>query len=172
MKNSGTTIVFVIVCIVILLASYGIGLCIKEVRFQHAAVASKADAQTQVIQVSTEVQKPSDTVQPANEPAEAAQASPEERLAPAANEARAPMPFGGLSEEERAKMRERWQNMSDEERAQEREKRRSEMQQMRERMENMSEEEREQFRSEMRQRFGDRQFPGRRGGRGQQQGEE
>jgi hypothetical protein len=145
MKNSGTTIVFVIVCIVILLASYGIGLCIREVRFQHAAVASKADAQTPVVQVSTEVQKPSNAVQPVNEPAKVAQA-PEERPAPAANEDRAPMPFGRLSEEERAKMRDRWQNMS--------------------------EEEREKFRSEMRQRFGDRQFPGRRGSRGQQQGEE
>jgi len=169
MKNSGTTIVFVIVCIVILLASYGIGLFIREVRFQYAAVASKADAQPQVIQVSTDVQKPSDTVQPANEPAEVTQAPSEARPMPG-NEGR--MPFGGLSEEERAKMRERWQNMSDEERAQEREKRRAEMQQMRERMENMSDEEREQFRSEMRQRFGDRQFPGRRGSRGQQQGEE
>jgi len=166
MKNSGTTIMFVIVCIVILLASYGIGLCIREARFQHAAAASKADVQTQV---STEVQKPSVTVQPANEPA---QASPVERAAPTANEDRAPMPFGGLSEEERAKMRQNWQNMSDEERAQERERRRAEMRQMREKMQNMSEEEREKYMAEMRQRFGDRQPSGRRGGRGQQQGEE
>jgi len=169
MKSSGTTIVFVIVCIVILLASYGIGLCIREVRFQHAVVASKADTQTQVIQVSTEVQKPSDTVQPANEPAEVTQAPSEARPMPG-NEGR--MPFGGLSEEERAKMRQNWQNMSDEERAQERERRRAEMRQMREKMQNMSEEEREKYMAEMRQRFGDRQFPGRRGSRGQQQGEE
>ena len=82
------------------------------------------------------------------------------------------MPFGGLSEEERAQMRERWQNMSDEEREQERERRRAEMQQIREKMKNMSEEEREKYMAEMRQRFGDRQFPGRRGSRGQRQGEE
>jgi hypothetical protein len=169
MKNSGTTIVFVIVCIVILLASYGIGLCIREARFQHAAVASKADAQPQVSQESTEVQKPSVTVQPANEPVEVTQAPSEARPMPG-NEGR--MPFGGLSEEERAKMRQNWQNMSDEERAQERERRRAEMRQMREKMQNMSEEEREKYMAEMRQRFGDRQFPGRRGSRGQQQGEE
>lgn len=169
MKNSGSTIVFVIVCIVILLASYGIGLCIREVRFQRAAVASKADVQSQVSQVSTDVQKPSVTVQPANEPAEMTQAPSEARPMPG-NEGR--MPFGGLSEEERAKMRERWQNMSDEERAQERERRRAEMRQMREKMQNMSEEEREKYMAEMRQRFSGRQFPGRRGGREQQQGEE
>ena len=169
MKNSGTTIVFVIVCIVILLASYGIGLCIREVRFQHAAAASKADAHLQVSQESAEVQKPGVTVQPANEPAEVTQAPSEARPMPG-NEGR--IPFGGLSEEERAKMRQNWQNMSDEERAQERERRRAEMRQMREKMQNMSEEEREKYMAEMRQRFGDRQPFGRGGSRGQQQGEE
>ena len=169
MKNSGSTIVFVIVCILIILASYGIGLYIRQIRFQHAAAASKADAQLQVSQVSTEVQKPSVTVQPANEPAGMTQSPSEARPMPS-NEGR--MPFGGLSEEEMTQMRERWQNMSDEERAQERERRRAEMRQMREKMQNMSEEEREKYMAEMRQRFGDRQPFGRGGSRGQQQGEE
>jgi hypothetical protein len=55
--------------------------------------------------------------------------------------------FQMLSPEEAAKMRERWQNMSEEER----EKFRA---QMRERWQNMSEEEREKLRAGMRERFG------------------
>ena len=168
MKNSGITTIFVIICIAVLFAAYGIGLCIKEVRFKHAAVASKTISQPQV---STEIQKPGNVVEPVNEPPENAnvQTSSEERPAPN-NEGR--MPFGSLSEEERTQMRDRWQNMSDEERQQERERRKVEMEEMRAKMENMSEEEREQFRNEMRQRFGgDRQFSGRRSGRGQQQSE-
>lgn len=168
MKNKGLTTIFVIICVAVLFAAYGIGLCIKEVRFQHAAAALKANSQPLV---STEIQKPVSAVEPVKEPSEDVnvQASSEERPAPD-NEGR--MRFGGLSEEERAQMRDRFQNMSDEERQQEREKRRAEMEAMRTKMENMSEEEREQFRNEMRQRFGgDRQPSGRRSGRGQQQSE-
>ncbi len=167
MKNSGTSIVFVVICIAVLFAAYGIGLCIREVRFRHAAVASKANLQPQL---SIETQKPGNVVELANEPAENVQASSEEKPTPNNNEGR--MRFGGLSEEERTQMRDRWQNMSDEEREQERERRRAEMAEIRAKMESMSEEEREQFRDEMRQRFGgDRQFSGRRSDRGQQQSE-
>lgn len=55
--------------------------------------------------------------------------------------------FGNLSEEERANMRERFQNMSEEERTKYRE-------QMRARFENMSDEERTAMRSRMGSRFG------------------
>jgi hypothetical protein len=167
MKNSGLTIVFIIVCIVVLFVSYGVGLCIREVRFRHAAaVTSKTNVQSQI---SAEAQKPGNIIEPVNKPTEDVQASSEEKQTPN-NEGR--RRFGSLSEEEMTQMRNRWQNMSDEERQQERERRRAEMAEMRAKMESMSEEEREQFRNEMRQRFGgDRQFPGRRPGRGQQQSE-
>ena len=166
MKNSGLTIVFIIVCIAVLFVSYGVGLCIREVRFRHAAVTSKTNVQSQI---SAEAQKRGNTIEPVNEPTENVQALSEGKPTPD-NEGR--RQFGSLSEEEMTRMRERWQNMSDEERAQEREKRRAEMAEMRAKMESMSEEEREQFRNEMRQRFGgDRQFPGRRSGRGQRQSE-
>ncbi len=167
MKNSGSSILFVVACIAVLFAAYGIGLCVREVRFQQAAVRLKVNTQPQISQASRGIQKPSDKVQPVNEPAEVAQTPSEERPAPPDNAGR--MPFGGLSEEERNQARDRRQNMSDEERAQEREKRMAEMEQMKAKMENMSEEEREKMRSEMRQRFGNRQSSGRRPDRGQQQ---
>jgi len=168
MKQSGTTTVFVIICIAVLLGAWGTGLCIRKVRFRSAGIESKA---------VTEVGKPG--IEAEREPAEMAQFRP----------ARGPMPggegrgpFGDVSEEERERMRERFENMSEEERqgykAQKRERvggrrpqggdrfgdlseeERAERENMRERLENMSEEEREEFRVQMRERFGGRRPQG------------
>jgi hypothetical protein len=149
MKNKGITAIFVIVCIAVLFAAYGIGLCIRKVRFRQAVVTSKTNLQQQT-QVSAETKKPGNEIKPAepvSEPVENVQASSEDRPAPGpGNEGRMRLGGGDLSDEERAQMRDRFQNMSDEER--------------------------QQFRDQMRQRFGgDRQFSGRRSGRGQQQNE-
>jgi len=156
-KQSGKTIVFVVVWIAVLVGAWGLGLCIRRVRFQHARIASKAVAQPQASiaqpQASAEIQRPSDANEPERERAGMAGFRPDRRPMPG-GEGR--MPFGNLSEEERAKLRQRWENMSEEERQQEREKRRAEARQMRERWESMSEEEREKLRTEMRQRFGGR----------------
>ena len=177
MKQSGTTTVFVIVCVAVLFGAWGIGLCIRQVRFRNAGIESKA---------VTEVEKPGFELE--REPAEMAQVRPERRPMPdreggqaqRRGEGREGMPmfqmlppeeaaklrerWPNMSEEERekftAQMRERWENMSEEEREQARERRRAEMRQRREKLESMSEEEREEFRAQMRERFGGRRLQG------------
>ncbi|MCH8118144.1 MAG: hypothetical protein IIC00_00280 [Planctomycetes bacterium] len=181
MKRSGTTLIFVIVWAAVLFASFVIGICIREVRFQYAKVESKADIEPET---SSEVQMPDATDQLVNELAQRRPMpgpggaerprnfSPEER-AGAGGERMARMGerFEGMSEDERqeaiAQMRERFggrrrgggerfQNLSEEERA----KMEDERRQMRERFENMSEEEREAYRAQMRERFGGRRSSG------------
>jgi len=182
MKHSGTTAIFVIVWVIVLLAAYGIGLCIRQVRFRHAGLESKALAEAQM---RPEIQKPSGANEPEKERAEMVQVPPEMRPMPGP-EGRPGQRLGGpsegmamfqmlppeeaaelrerwpnMSEEEREQFRtqmaERWENMSEEERQQALERRQAEMQERRARFENMSEEEREKFRAEMRDRFGGRQ---------------
>jgi len=140
MKHSGTTKIFVIVWASVLFASYVTGICIKEVRFKRAGIASQADSEPEV---SSEVQKPSETDKLVSELAQ-----------------RRPMPGP------EGVMRER--NISPEDRAGLGEGRRG----MRERLENMSEEEREQFRAQMRERSGGRRREGGMGGRFENMSEE
>ncbi len=176
MKQSGTTTVFVIVCVAVLLGSWGIGLCIRQVRFRSAGIESKAGSEPEM---SAEIQKPGEAVEAEREPAEMAQFRPERRPMPGGEGRR---PFGDLSEEQRERMRERFENMSEEERQKFRpqmrgrfggrrpqggdrfgdlsEEERAERESMRERLENMSEEEREEFRVQMRERFGGRRPQG------------
>lgn len=200
MKRSGTTIIFVIVWIAVLLGAYGIGLCVRQVRFRAAGTEPKTAQQTQVSPV---IQKPSSASEPQREPAEMVQASPEMRpmfgpqggpgqrlggpregmamfqMLPPEEAAELRERWPNMSEEERetfrAQMAEKWENMSEGERQQAIERRQAEMQERRARFENMSEEEREKFRAEMRDRFGGRQprdgGQGRRPGRRQRQNE-
>jgi len=172
MKHSGTTKIFVIVWASVLFGSFVTGICIREVRFKRAGIASKADSEPQV---SSEVQRPSETDRLVSELAQrrpiptSGSGGPERRTSPEDRAgfggdrmARMRERFEGMSEEERqeamAQMRERFggrrreggmrgrfENMSEEERARMEEERR----QMRERMENMSEEERAKMREEM-----------------------
>jgi len=181
MKRSGTTIIFVIVWITVLLGAYGLGLCIRQVRFRAAGTEPKTAQQTQV----SPEQKPSSTSKPQREPAEMIQATPEMRpmfgpqgepgqrrggpsegmamfqMLPPEEAAELRERWPNMSEEEREQFRtqmaERWENMSEEERQQALERRQAEMQERRARFENMSEEEREKFKVEMRDRFGGRQ---------------
>ena len=183
MKHSGTTLIFVIVWVAVLFASYVTGICIKEVRFKRAKVESKANTEPKV---SSEVQKPdatdllvSELAQRRPMPASGSggpqrRPSPEDRAGSGGDRlARMGERFEGMSDEERQKaiaqmrerfggrrreggMRGRFENMSEEERAKMEEERR----QMRERFENMSEEEREAFRAQMRERFGGRRPQG------------
>ena len=160
MKQSGTTAIFVIVWVVVLLSAYGIGLCIREVRFRSAGTEPKTAVEPRM---SPRIQKPSDTTKPAREPAEMVQVPPEMRPMPGP-EGRPGQRQGGprevmamfqmLPPEEAAELRERWPNMSEQEREQFRA-------QMAERWENMSEEERQQAlercQAEMRERSGGRQ---------------
>lgn len=187
MKHSGTTLIFVIVWAAVLFASFVIGICIREVRFQYAKVETKANTEPEA---SSDVQIPDATDQlvnelaqrrpmPSSRGAERPRNLSSEGRAGAGGERMARMGerFEGMSEEERqeaiAQMRERFggrrrgggerfQNLSEEERAKMEEERR----QMRERFENMSDEEREAYRTQMRERFGGRRSSGgREGGR-------
>lgn len=167
MKRSGMTIVFVLVCGIVLVCAYGLGVCIREYRFRSAAV---------VPSVSAEVQKPA--ISPAaqslakvSEPAPAAPpGAPEEMPSPGERPG-----FGG---DRMAEMRERFNNMSEEERQQamaqmrerfgnrrrgegmpqlseeDREKMRVEIEDLRNRWESMSEEERQQAQAQMREKYG------------------
>jgi len=168
MKRSGTTLIFVIVWAAVLFASFVIGICIREVRFQLVKVETKANTEPEV---NGEVQVPSQTDQLVKE---LAQRSPmsgpggpggaerpgnrsrEDRTGFGEGRGNMRERFANMSEEERAKMRERFsgmrrgggerfQNLSEEERA----KMEEERSLMRERMENMSEEERAKMREEM-----------------------
>jgi len=174
MKQSGITTVFVIVCVAVLVGACGIGLCIRQVRFRNAGVESKAGTEPQM---SAEIQKPADAGELESERGEMARFRP----------ARGPMvdregrrPSGGLSEEEREKMRERLENMSEEERQEyraqmrerfggrrpqgddgfgnlseeERARLREEIEELRGRWEQMSEEEREEARSQISEKYG------------------
>jgi len=111
MKQPGTTIVFVLVCIGVLVAAFAIGICIRQVRFGGAGK-------------TTEV--------PEKSPVELARERDQARRVPGPGRTSG---TGDLSPEQRAELVEQRAGM-------------------RERFENMTDEEREQFRAQMRERFG------------------
>jgi hypothetical protein len=158
MRLSGTTITFVLVCIAILLASYGIGLGIRHFRFRNAAnqkatlnEAEKQNTQAQTPQTSA---IPPAVSEETSGPGQrfSARERPEERTQNGETDRRTR--FENMSEEEISQMRERvgrrgrggmgFENLSEEERAAMEERRRQRM----ERFQNMTEEERAQFRRE------------------------
>ena len=167
-KRKGTETVFVAVCTVVLIASYGIGLCVREIRFRRAVAAP----------ITSEIQKASATNEEVTNPPVGMPMSEgpvpgndrefdgEERPGFRENRPDRMGRFEDMSEEERSQMHERFpggrrgggrfENLSDEEIAEMEERRR----QMRERMENMTEEERAEFRAQMRERFGGRRRAG------------
>lgn len=164
MKRSGTTIIFVIVCAVVLVAAYGIGIGIRKIRFQGTKTESKAVVESEKSDTKPETGRietgqVSDSVADRSEPNLAAEEG--EQVA----EQSANMPEEE-PEKSRARMRgfggrrpgrdDRFQNLSEEERARIEEQRR----QMREKWESMSEEERQEYRDQMRGRSGSRGFSG------------
>jgi len=180
MKQSGTTTVFVIVCVAVLLGAWGIGLCIRQVRFRNTAIESEAATEPQM---SANTQKPTGAGEPKGEPAEMAQFQPERSPMPGGEDRR---PLGDLSEEEKEKMKQRFENMSEEEKEEfkaqmrerpsgrrpqggdrfrnlseeERAKLKEQIESTKQRWENMSEEEKEEFRAQMRERSGGRRPQG------------
>jgi hypothetical protein len=116
MKQSGKTIVFVLVCVGVLVAAFAIGICIRKMRFGGAGNESVT------------------TTAPEKSPIELERERVQARRMPDSGG----MNRGGdLSPEDRATLVEQRAGM-------------------RERYENMSEEEKEKFRSQMRERFGGR----------------
>jgi hypothetical protein len=165
MRRSGTILIYVMVWISVLFASFVIGICVREVRFHRArtAVAAKPVGETTKPKAIGRAETPTDAEKLAQELAEKAPGSIAggERMEgrPArsgAESGRENMrrPFGDMSEEERTQMRERLENMSDEERSQFIRERMGSRR--RGRFQNMSEEERAQMqerRRQMRERF-------------------
>jgi hypothetical protein len=149
-----STITSVIIAVVVLLASLGIGLCIREIRSRRAGVTSEV----------SEVQRPIPT--PGNREMQRS-SSPEDRARLVEERAELMKQFENMTEEEReqfrAQTRERFSGRRPEGREgfrrpseEERAKMRAEIEKMREGWEEMSEEEREEIRAKMRERFGGR----------------
>lgn len=163
--KKANTITSVVIAVVVLLASLGIGLCIREIRFQRAGVETRSE----------NIQKPGDVNESKQERAQRSPVpgpggrdrqsalSPEERTKLVEERAGMKQQFENMSEEEReqfrAQKRERFsgrrqeggfQNLSEEDRT----KLREEMEKLRERWEEMSEEERQEAMAQMREKFG------------------
>lgn len=116
MKHSGTAVVFMIAWATVLLGAYGVGLCIKEVRFTHAKIESKMPGEPQM---SRQIQKPSDTGEPAREAAEMVQDWPDTGLMPDSEDeedflAFLPEESGSLREERDKIKKKKWGNPSGE----------------------------------------------------------
>jgi len=120
MKQSGTTIVFVLVCVGVLVAAFAIGICIRKARFSGTG------------------NEPVTATAPEKSPIELERERVQARRMPGSGG----MDRGGdLSPTERTELVEQRAGM-------------------RERFENMSEEEQEKFRAQMRDRFGGRRRDG------------
>lgn len=119
MKQSGITRLFILTCIAVLFASYGVGLGVKQVRFAAADTEKPGDKPES--DGEEVVAKEGDASESSEEVAAEPSAEPDEEVAarPERPEGRRGMRGGGMMGEG---MRERFQNMSEEERAQMRER--------------------------------------------------
>jgi len=166
MKQSGTTIIFVIVCIGVLIAAYVVGICIRGIRFGGVENESKAVAVSE--KAVTESKAQGVKAMPAPETS-----GPPRGFFPGQKPG---------SEQDRAAMKERFENMTEEEKQQaraatrekfsgrrreggpqvggpqlsdeDRTKMMEEIEGLRERWEEMSEEEREEARAQMLEKYG------------------
>lgn len=153
MRRSGTTTTFVLICIAAILASYGIGLGIRQFRFRNA------DNQSKISEDKTEKQNPTIPKAPQRGPMNPAGSNETGRFpnrpgGPQDRKMGRRRPFENMSEEDISQMRRGpsrrgpggmgLENLSEEERAAMEERRRQRM----ERFENMTEEERAQLRRE------------------------
>jgi hypothetical protein len=165
MKQSGTTVVFVIVCIGVLVAAFAIGLCIREVRFSGAkdesAKAVKPEKSTGGLE-SRQAQEGRMAGTPGMDGDR--ELSPEERTELVERRAGMKERFENMTDEEReqfrAQMRERFSGgrrgmgpqlqLSEEERA----KMREEIDALRKNWDQMSEAEREEARNQISEKYG------------------
>jgi hypothetical protein len=153
MKRSGTTTTFVLVCVAVLLASYGIGFGIKMYRFRNVGNQTTASQTTVSSQVPQTQTTPAAGSSVAGQP-DATIFRPGRNSDGTQDEGmgRGRRSDENMTDEERAQMRSfggrrgrrgmDMQNLSEEERAAMEERR----QQMMERFQNMTDEERAQFR--------------------------
>jgi len=155
----------VVIAVVVLLASLGIGLCIREIRFRQAGIETKSGKLQKPGDVN-DIEKGRTQISPVPGPGggdRQRDLSPEDRTKIVEERAEVREQFENMSEEEkekfRAQVREKFsgrrreggfQNLSEEQRARFRE----EMEKLRERWDEMSEEEREQTRAQMLEKYG------------------
>lgn len=167
MKRASTT-VSVIVAVVVLLAAFGVGLCIREIRFRRARVKSKSpEIQKPSVATALETNRPPIRPMPGpGGPDRNPGSSAEQRAGVVDERADMKQRFENMSEEEReafrAQMRDRFgggrrrgggempQNLSEEQRTQ----LRADMESMRDKWETMSEEERQTVMAQMREKYG------------------
>jgi len=190
MKHSGTAIILVIVWAAVLLAAYGIGLCIREVRFRHVEIESKMAVEPQM---EPQIQKPSGTTEFAREPAEMVQAPPDIRPMPDGEDREDfpafPPEKSGKLKKDKGKTEEKQKKMSGEDKKElkaqmreifgekqkeakkispnvsdeERARLKQQWKEVKKTRENMPEQEKEQFKGKRRERFDDRRPLGERG---------
>jgi DNA repair exonuclease SbcCD ATPase subunit len=179
-----STIVSVIVAVVVLVAAFAVGLCIREMRFRRAGAEPKgAETQKQIVASQPQTsQPPAGPMFGPGGPDRQRGPSAEQRSGMVDDRAAMRDRFENMSEEEREKfrsqMRDRFsgggrrrggggempQNLTEQQRTEMREQ----MEKLREQWETMSEEEREQTMAQMREKYGFTPrmgFGGRPGGR-------
>ena len=162
MKQSGTTVVFVLVCIGVLVAAFAIGICIRNIRLGNESIATTAPEKS-----PSELAKEREQARrmPGTEgTGRSSELSPEQRAALVEERAGMRERFENMTEEEqekfKAQMRERFSGrrrdmgpqlqLSDEERT----KMREEIDALRENWDQMSEAEREEARNQISEKYG------------------
>jgi hypothetical protein len=160
MKKSGTTIVFVLVCVGVLIAAFAIGICIRKIRLGNESVTASEKSPIELAKEREQARR-----MPGIEgTGGSSELSPEQRAELVEQRAEMRQRFENMTEEEReefrAKMRDRFSGrrrdfgpqlqLSDEERA----KMREEIDALREKWDQMSEAEREEARDQISEKYG------------------
>lgn len=166
MKQSGKTIVFVLVCVGVLVAAFAIGICIRKIRFDGAGNENESITAITPEKSPSEIEM--ERVQARRMPGSGGMdrggdLSPEERTALVERRSGMRERFENMSEEEqekfRAQMRDRFggrrrgdmgSQLSEEDRA----KMMKEFEELRAKSEEMSEEEREEARRNISEKYG------------------
>jgi hypothetical protein len=159
MKRSGTTVIFVLVCIGVLVAAFAIGICIRKIRLGNESITTTTPEKSpsQLAREREEARR----MPGAEGTSRNSELSPEQRTALVEERAGMRQRFENMTDEEReafrAQMRERFSSrrtpqlqLSDEERA----KMREEIATLRENWDQMSEEEREKARNQISEKYG------------------
>jgi hypothetical protein len=157
MKKSGTTIVFVLVCVGVLIAAFAIGICIRKIRLGNESVTASEKSPIELAKEREQARR-----MPGIEGmGGSSELSPEQRAELVEQRAEMRQRFENMTEEEReefrAQMREKFSGrrgpqlqLSDEERA----KMREEIDALREKWDQMSEAEREEARDQISEKYG------------------
>jgi len=163
MKKSGTTIVFVLVCVGVLVAAFAIGICIKNIRFGSGDKSVVTAPEKSPVELAREREQARRTsgIEGTGKPDDL---SPEQRAELVKQRAGMREQFQNMTEEEqeqfRAKMRERFGGrrrntgsqleLSEEDRI----KLREEIDELRAKWDQMSEAEREEARNKISEKYG------------------